>query len=133
MPAIGYLGGITVMDFVASYAHWIAFALLLIVGIKMLFEALSEGVEEDIKQITHKVLLILAIATSIDAMAAGFTLHLLSVSPLLSCILIGVTTFVFSYVGTYVGARSGPFLESKAELLGACILIVMAFKFLLFP
>ena len=91
-----------------------------------------EGVEEDIAQITHKVMLILAIATSIDAMAAGFTLNLLEVNPIVACGIIGVTTFIFSLVGVFIGARSGTWLESKAELLGGIILIIIGLKFLVF-
>ncbi|WP_105198949.1 manganese efflux pump MntP [Pseudoalteromonas sp. T1lg10] len=132
MPLIGYLGGKGVLGWVDAYAHWIAFGLLLLIGAKMIFEALSEGIEEDITQITHKVLLLLAIATSIDAMAAGFTLTLLDVHPLLACAIIGAVTLVFSFVGVFVGARSGTWLESKAELLGGVVLILIGFKILLF-
>ncbi|WP_238946844.1 manganese efflux pump [Seongchinamella unica] len=101
---IGYLGGKGVLGWVESYAHWIAVVLLLLIGGKMIFESMSEGIEEDIAQITHKVLLLLAIATSIGAMAAGFTLTLLEVNPLIACTIIGITTLLFSWVGVYVGA-----------------------------
>ncbi len=132
MPFIGYFGGKGVLGWVENYAHWIAFFLLITVGGKMIYEAISEGVEEDIAQITHKVMLILAIATSIDAMAAGFTLNLLEVNPIVACGIIGVTTFIFSLVGVFIGARSGTWLESKAELLGGIILILIGLKFLVF-
>ncbi|WP_206485844.1 manganese efflux pump MntP family protein [Thalassotalea sp. G2M2-11] len=132
MPLIGFLGGKGVFVWVENYAHWLAFFLLLLIGGKMLYESLSEGIEEDIAQITHRVLLILAIATSIDAMAAGFTLTLLEVNPFIACAIIGVTTMVFSYIGVFVGARSGTFLESKAECLGGVVLILIGFKVLLF-
>ena len=132
MPLIGYLGGMGVLGWVGSYAHLIACLLLLLIGAKMIYESVSEGIEEDVAQITHRVMLILAIATSIDAMAAGFTLTLLEVNPFVSCALIGVTTFVFSWVGVLVGASSGVWLESKAELLGGVILIAIGFKILLF-
>lgn len=131
MPIIGYLGGKGVMGWVESYARYIAFVLLLAVGGKMIYESYSEGIEEDIAIITHRVLLMLAIATSIDALAAGFTLTLLEVNPLLACIAIGLTTFFFSFAGVYVGTKSGTLLESKAEFLGGVILILMSFKILL--
>ncbi|MGH1429548.1 MAG: manganese efflux pump MntP family protein [Neptuniibacter sp.] len=131
MPLIGFLGGKGVLGWVESYANWIAFSLLVLIGGKMIYESVSEGVEEDIAQITHKVLLILAIATSIDAMAAGFSLTLLDVNPFLACTIIGITTFIFSWVGVFVGAKSGTYLESKAELLGGIILILIGFKVLL--
>jgi len=78
------------------------------------------------------VMLMLAIATSIDAMAAGFTLTLLEVDAWLACLIIGVTTFVMSWAGVYVGKRSGTWLESKAELFGGVVLILIGFKMLLF-
>lgn len=71
MPFIGYLGGRGVLGWIAAYAHWIAFGLLALIGAKMIYEAFQEGVEEDISALTHKMMLILAIATSVDAMAAG--------------------------------------------------------------
>ncbi|MEZ5538150.1 MAG: manganese efflux pump MntP family protein [Thiolinea sp.] len=132
MPLIGYLGGKGVLGWIEGYAQWVAFALLVLIGGKMIYEALSEGIEEDIANITHRVMIILAIATSIDAMAAGFTLTLMDVNPFLSCAVIGVTTMLFSWAGVFVGAKSGVWLESKAELVGGIILILIGFKILLF-
>lgn len=132
MPLIGYFGGKGVFGWIESYAHWIAFFLLLLIGGKMIYESITEGIEEDIAQITHKVMLMLAIATSIDAMAAGFTLILLEVNPFIACAIIGVTTFLFSWAGVFVGEKSGAWLESKAELLGGVILIAIGLKILLF-
>jgi len=130
MPLIGYVGGKGIFGWVESYASWIAFLLLLLVGGMMVYESFVEGIEEDIAIITHRVMLILAIATSIDAMAAGFTLTILDVNPFISCIIIGVTTFCFSWAGVFIGAKSGTWLESKAELLGGIILILVGFKIL---
>jgi manganese efflux pump family protein len=118
MPLIGYWAGKGVIGWIEGYAHWVAFVLLLLIGGKMIFEALSEGVEQGITRVTHKLMLTLAIATSIDAMAAGFTLNLLAVNALLACLIIGLITFVFSWAGVWVGNKSGTWLESKAELLG---------------
>lgn len=132
MPLIGFLGGKGVLGWVENYAHWIAFFLLVLIGGKMIYESITESIEENIAKITHKILLVLAIATSIDAMAAGFTLTLINVNPLIACAIIGVTTFFFSWFGVFVGAKSGTWLESKAELLGGTILILIGFKILLF-
>ena len=132
MPLVGYWGGKGVFGWVESYAHWVAWVLLLLVGVKMIYESASEGIEEDLARVTHKVMVLLAIATSIDAMAAGFTLNLLDVDPFVACGLIGLTTSLFSWAGVYVGARSGIWLESKAEFLGGVILIGIGFKILLF-
>lgn len=131
MPLIGYVGGLSILGWVESYASWIAFLLLFLVGVKMIHESFAEGIEEDIAIITHRVMLILAIATSIDAMAAGFTLTLLDVNPLIACIIIGVATFLFSWAGVFIGTKSGTWLESKAELCGGIILILIGFKILL--
>lgn len=130
MPLVGYLGGRGVIGWVEAYAPWIAFFLLLLIGGKMIYESMSEGIEEDIAVITHKVMLLLAIATSVDAMAAGFSLTLLDVNAWLACAIIGAVTFVFSGAGVYVGARSGTWLESKAELFGGIVLILIGFKLL---
>lgn len=131
MPIIGYFGGKGVLSWVESYTPWIAFLLLFLIGAKMIFDSFSEGIEEDISKITHRVLLILAIATSIDAMAAGFSLTLMPVNPFFACFIIGVITFAFSWLGVLVGARGGTWLESKAEVVGGITLILMAIKILI--
>ncbi|MGO1189371.1 manganese efflux pump MntP [Vibrio casei] len=131
MPFIGFLGGHGVLGWVEGYAPYIAFVLLLFIGGKMIYESFVEGIEEDFCQITHRVMLTLAIATSVDAMAAGFSLPLLDVDPFLACALIGIVTFLFSFLGVFIGRKSGTWLESKAELLGGLVLIGIAFKFLL--
>lgn len=131
MPLIGYLGGRGVLGWVEAYAPWVAFCLLFLIGGKMIYESFSEGIEEDISNITHKVMLILAIATSIDAMAAGFALTLLDVGPFVACLIIGVTTYIFSYIGVFIGTKSGTWLESKAEFFGGVVLILIGLKILL--
>lgn len=132
MPFIGYLGGKGVLGWVASYAHFIAFALLVLIGAKMIYEAYQEGIEEDIAAVTNKMMLLLAIATSIDAMAAGFSLMLLDVNPYVACLIIGVVTFAFSYLGVFIGRKSGTQLESKAEIFGGVVLVLMGCKILFF-
>jgi putative Mn2+ efflux pump MntP len=132
MPLIGYLGGKGVLGWIDEYAHDVACGLLLLVGAKMIYEALHEGIEEDISAITNKLMLLLAIATSIDAMAAGFSLTLLNANPYIACLIIGITTFAFSLVGAFIGKHSGTWLESKAEIFGGTILILMGIKILFF-
>ena len=132
MPLIGYLGGKSVLGWVDAYAQWIAFALLVFIGLKMIHESSNSATEEGTERITNKLMLVLAIATSIDAMAAGFTLTLLELNPLLACAIIGATTLVFSGCGVFIGAKSGTWLENKAELLGGIVLILIGFKILIF-
>ncbi len=130
MPFIGYIGGEGVLGWVRGYANWIAFALLAAIGAKMIYEGFQEGIEEDIAAVTNKMMLLLALATSVDAMAAGFSLTLLAVNPYVACAIIGVTTFVFSGIGVLIGRRSGTWLESKAEMFGGTVLILMGLKML---
>ncbi len=132
MPFIGYLGGKGVLGWVEAYAHWIAFGLLVLIGAKMIYEGLQEGIENDIREITNKLMLLLAIATSIDAMAAGFSLTLLDINAYLACLIIGVTTFIFSWMGVVIGKSSGTWLESKAEIFGGVVLILIGIKLLVY-
>jgi len=130
MPLIGYLGGKGVLGWIGDYAHWVAFLLLALIGGKMIYESFAEGIEEDISRITHRIMLMLAIATSIDAMVAGFTLTLLDINPLFACAVIGFTTFGFSWLGVFIGFKSGTWLESKSELTGGVILVLIGLKML---
>jgi manganese efflux pump family protein len=132
MPLIGYLGGVGLKEYIGGYDSFIAFVLLLLIGVKMIYEAFGENVEDEILIISNKVLLTLAIATSIDAMAAGFTLHLFDLQPFISLLIIGFTTFIISFLGVYVGSKGGEKYESKAEIFGGVILILIGIKILLF-
>ncbi len=132
MPFIGYWGGKGLLGWIADYTHWIAFGLLALIGAKMIHEGLEEGDEDEISEITNKTMLMLAIATSIDAMAAGFGLMLLDVNPYLACLIIGVITFAFSVVGVFIGKNSATWLEGKAEIFGGVVLILLGIKFLIF-
>ncbi|QKF82602.1 manganese efflux pump MntP family protein [Halarcobacter ebronensis] len=131
MPLVGYLASVGVGTFIEAFDHWIAFVLLSLIGGKMLYESFGENTEEEISIVTNKVLLILAIATSIDAMAAGFTLSLLRLDPYLSMLIIAVVTFIFSYIGNFIGTKGGAFLEDKAEKIGGIVLIGIGLKILI--
>lgn len=132
MPLFGYFSGKGVSNWVDDYAPWIAFMLLVFIGAKMIYESFSEGIEADLAQITHRVLLTLAIATSIDAMAAGYAITLIDVDIFTACLTIGLITLGLSWLGVKTGAKSGAMLESKAELLGGMTLIAIGFKILFF-
>jgi putative Mn2+ efflux pump MntP len=132
MPLVGYLAGKGVLGWIAAYANLIAFGLLVLIGAKMIYEGMQEGIEEDISIITNKMMLVLAVATSIDAMAAGFSLTLLHANPYIACLVIGTITFAFSVAGVFVGRRSGTWLESKAEIFGGIVLILMGIKILVY-
>ncbi len=125
MPLIGYALGATVIGWLSNSAAWIAFLILTGLGIKMLYE--SRSIDDDDAQVhlNHRTLLSLAIATSIDAMAAGFTLNLLSINAYLACLIIAVITGVLSILGAYIGRQSGTWLGSWAEALGGLVLIAI--------
>ena len=131
MPMIGYLAGKSLLSWIEAFAPWVAFFLLALIGGKMIYESFTDGVEGNLERVTHRIMLLLAIATSIDAMAAGFALNLLDIGPIIACLIIGVTTLAFSFIGVFVGIKSGAWLESKAELLGGVVLVLIGLKILL--
>jgi len=131
MPLIGSLAGLTFRDYIAHCDHWIAFGLLAAVGGKMIYESFkikSEGESPDPSNIL--VLLVLSVATSIDALAVGITLSLLAGSILAAAGVIGLVTFILSYLGVEIGKRFGHFFESRIEALGGVILIAIGAKIL---
>lgn len=139
MPLIGYLFAIQLADSVAAFSPWIAFALLSFLGGKMLLEglkkddasceALSCGNEDT--SLSFKVMLPLAVATSIDALAVGASLALLSVNIVPAALLIGITTLIISIAGVKIGNMFGTKFKSKAECLGGVILIGIGVHILL--
>ncbi len=131
MPLFGYLASVGLGRFIESIDHWIAFLLLTLIGGKMLYDSFGENTEEEISSTTNKVLLLLAVATSIDAMAAGFTLDLMALNPFVSMIIIGLITFIFSFLGVFAGTKGASALEDKAEKLGGVVLIAIGAKILL--
>jgi putative Mn2+ efflux pump MntP len=133
MPLIGYLLGIRFADMVSKVSHWIAFLLLLFIGGNMIKEALSEDEAEadaDASMAAKKMFL-LAIATSIDALAVGITFAFLKVSIVPAVSFIGAVTFVFSAAGVKIGSVFGDKYKTKAEVCGGIILILLGIKILL--
>lgn len=135
MPTLGWLLGSQFARYVTQMAPWIAFVLLAWIGGSMIRESLSkeEREEEETGSVSHKELLVLAVATSIDALAVGVTFSMLelAVSIAVAVILIGCTTFVISLAGVYVGNVFGAKYKSKAEFVGGAILILIGVKILL--
>ncbi len=130
MPVIGYFLGIGFKDYITSIDHWVAFILLGLIGANMIKEAFGD--EEDVNDdLSFKTMLILAIATSIDALAVGITFAFLQVNILYAALIIGVTTFVISVIGVKIGHVFGLKYKSKAEIAGGIILIAMGCKILL--
>lgn len=136
MPLIGWALGTQLADFITPIDHWIAFILLVLIGGKMLFDAFREGDEEDAGEpkdarLDFKELLMLAIATSIDALAVGITFAFLGVNIVVAIAVIGVTTFVLSVVGVAVGHAFGARYEKGATIAGGIVLILIGCKILL--
>ena len=132
MPLIGYFLGSTFEQYVTSFDHWIAFILLGIIGGNMIKESLEKNNEEEQNaSFAFMTMLMLAIATSIDALAVGITFAFLNVNILLSVIIIGITTFVFSAIGVKAGNVFGIKYKSKAEFVGGTVLVLLGIKILI--
>ena len=153
MPAIGYVVGLQFSQMIQNWDHWIAFALLVLIGVNMIREGVSSDDEPALSLISLKHLLTLGVATSIDALAVGVSFAFLSVDIVLAVFIIGLITFVISFaflsvdivlavfiiglitfVISFIGVKSGHFLgkkfKSKAEIFGGLVLLVMAVKIL---
>ena len=131
MPLIGYLAGISLNKYITSYDHWIAFILLAFIGGKMIYEGFQiEKCEMNKDCLNSVTLLVLAIATSIDALAVGVVFSSLSISVLMPVAIIGLTTFVVCFAGVYIGDKFGSFFEKKMELIGGAVLILIGIKIL---
>jgi len=131
MPLIGYFLGNVFASFVNSFDHYIAFIILVYLGYKMIQEALEGDFEDEVKDLKNKTLFILAIATSIDALAIGITFSFQEVDIFYAVGLITIITFALCIIAVYIGKFLGGFLEDKAEYLGGIILIILGFKILL--
>ena len=133
MPLIGYFLGTLFLDAISAIDHWIAFGLLVLIGVNMLREAMgSEEEEAADADLSVKTRFILAVATSIDALAVGISLAMAGVGSIwLAVLLIGVTTFVLSVIGVRVGNVFGSRYEKRAETVGGVILILLGVKILL--
>lgn len=143
MPLIGFILGVQFKDYITSIDHWIAFILLSFIGINMIRESMEKDDEsgvidlaevavskEDTNPLSFKNMVMLSIATSIDALAVGVTLAFLQVNIVPSVLFIGIVTFVLSAIGVKIGNVFGVKYKSKAEFAGGTILILMGIKIL---
>lgn len=135
MPLIGWVLGIGFQQYITSIDHWIAFVLLAFIGGKMIYEAVKGDEEEaaEIKDapLNYKELVIMAIATSIDALAIGITFAFLDTPIVPAIAIIGITTFIICLFGVVIGNFFGSKYKSKAELAGGLVLVLMGLKILL--
>lgn len=133
MPIIGWASGITFYEFLSSYSNWLAFGILLFIGLKMIYESIYQKDEQcNNKSCQHlPTLLMLSLATSLDALAVGFSFSLINVEIIYPALIIGIITFIISLVGCFLGYRFGHLFEKQAEILGGSILIIIGIKILL--
>ena len=132
MPLVGSLAGLGLKGYIADYDHWVAFGLLAAVGSKMIYESFKmEPTKKNLNFSNIFVLLILSVATSIDALAVGVTISLITTSVARAAIIIGLVTFTMSYLGVFIGKKFGHFFESRVEAIGGIVLIGIGLKIVL--
>ena len=131
MPAIGYILGAQFQEAIASIDHWIAFVLLALIGGNMIHEALDNDEEEADASLDVKTMFLLAVATSIDALAIGITFAFLKVNIIPAVCFIGIVTFIISFAGVKIGNVFGARYKNKADIVGGVILILLGLKILL--
>lgn len=131
MPAIGYVLGAQFQETIASIDHWITFVLLALIGGNMIHEALDNDEEEADASLDVKTMFLLAVATSIDALAIGITFAFLKVNIIPAVCFIGIVTFIISFAGVKIGNVFGVRYKNKAEIVGGVILILLGLKILL--
>ncbi|MDD4869280.1 MAG: manganese efflux pump MntP family protein [Kiritimatiellae bacterium] len=132
MPFLGWLAGLKLRNFIAGMDHWVAFALLSFIGCKMIYESFKmDSIEERTNPFDFHVLFMLAIATSIDALATGMSFAVLKIEIFTPVLIIGLITFIMSFTGVLIGEKGGHFFEKKIEFAGGLLLICIGLKILL--
>jgi putative Mn2+ efflux pump MntP len=133
MPVLGYFLGRTVVELIADYDHWVAFILLALVGSRMVWESFRSGDgHTKNNDITRGLpLLILSVATSIDALAVGFTFSFLEANVLVASLTIGIVAFIATAIGFLVGRKAGKLIGRRAMLIGGVILIGIGLRILI--
>lgn len=131
MPVVGWAAGIGFKQYIESYDHWIAFLLLSFLGVKMIVDGNKEDEKNPCNPLKMAVLIGLSIATSIDALAVGVSFAFLNISIITPVLIIGLTTFLVSVSGLYLGIKIGAKYDFKIELIGGIILIGIGIKILI--
>lgn len=131
MPVAGWLAGIRLKDFISGIDHWAAFGLLTFIGCKMIYGSFKLEKKEEAVSYGISVMLLLSVATSIDALAVGLSFAFLKISIIVPVLIIGLVTFLMSFIGVFIGNTAGHFFEKKLEALGGLILVGIGVKILL--
>jgi putative Mn2+ efflux pump MntP len=130
MPIIGWLAGLSIIDLISGFDHWIAFGLLTFIGVRMIYETITKESKKVVNSNSFKILIMLSIATSIDALAVGLSLSFLGTSILTPALIIGIITFFLSFLGIYLGKKFGDYFE-KIGVLGGIILIAIGLRIII--
>ena len=132
MPIAGWSAGVSVADYIAGYDHWIAFGLLVLVGGKMIMESFNkETGDHSIDPTKGLTLIVLSVATSIDALAVGLSFAFLKISVFYPSIIIGIVAFLMTMIGMFFGEKLGKIVGKRVEILGGLILIGIGAKILI--
>jgi putative Mn2+ efflux pump MntP len=131
MPVLGWLAGLSFIELIAGFDHWLAFGLLAAIGGRMIYTARTSNKEDKETKLTPPVLLVLSVASSIDALAVGLSFSLLGESITTPVIVIGLATFVIAFTGFSFGNRLGKIFEHKVKAVGGLVLIAIGIKILL--
>ena len=132
MPLIGWFGGASIRSYLKDFDHWIALGLLSFIGIKMIWESRASNVKADCKNCLHfPTLLLLSLATSIDALAVGVSFAMLELRIVVPVVIIGGITFVNCLIGTQLGSKFGHLFENKLEIIGGIVLVLIGLKILI--
>jgi manganese efflux pump family protein len=130
MPVLGWFLGLSIKNYIVQVDHWVAFGLLLLVGLKMIYESISDTSEKTFNPQDIKIILMFAVATTIDALAVGVTFAFLNVKMIMAAFVIGSITYLVSMLGILFGKKSGAYFGKKIEIAGGLILIAIGVKIL---
>jgi putative Mn2+ efflux pump MntP len=129
MPVLGWLAGRSVVEYVEAYDHWVAFTLLTVIGVKMIWESFRSGDKPGSTDITRGLMLLtLSLATSIDALAVGLTFAFIKINIVLAALTIGIIAFVATVIGMLLGRKVGGLVGKRVEVIGGLILIAIGIK-----
>jgi putative Mn2+ efflux pump MntP len=130
MPLVGWLAGVHFIGLISGFDHWIAFLLLAVIGCRLILDALRSGSKSSVGSLGIGALLMLSVATSIDALAVGLTLPVLQLPIAATVVVVGVVTFSLSVLGVYLGGKIGRLVSHRVGILGGLILIALGMKIL---
>jgi putative Mn2+ efflux pump MntP len=131
MPVLGWLGGVTIRQYIEPIDHWVAFSILLIIGLKMVFESFKSDENKTLDPLRLRTILSMAFATSIDALAVGISFALIKVNLIMAVAIIGSVTFIVSMLGILLGKKCSARFGKPLEALGGIMLIAIGVKIVL--